>query len=225
MPEVLNAKILDANEVVKECEALEVALAELRAAYEQYFLGMERHPPTDQRKELKQRLARLKSGFIRQTAAKFRVNNLQQKVSTYERMWDRTIQEIENGTYRRDLFKASLRARQREGKPAEKEKQAHKPQEQQAQPQQAQGQLQPRANSSPPPSGQLLSDQKLRAVFDAYVTAKRRCNEDVSKLTYDALASQLRKTVPELLKQHNAKSVEFKIVIKDGKAVLRAIPK
>ena len=31
--------------------------------------------------------------------------------------------------------------------------------------------------------------------------------------------------VPELMKQHNAKSVEFKDVIKDGKAVLRALPK
>ena len=30
---------------------------------------------------------------------------------------------------------------------------------------------------------------------------------------------------PELLKQHNAKAVEFKVVIKDGKASLKAVPK
>jgi hypothetical protein len=73
-------------------------------------------------------------------------------------------------------------------------------------------------------SGQL-SDQKLKAIYDAYVTAKRRCNEDTSKLTFDAVANQLRQSVPTLMKQHNAKSVEFKVVIKDGKAVLRALPK
>jgi hypothetical protein len=28
-----------------------------------------------------------------------------------------------------------------------------------------------------------------------------------------------------LMKQHGAKSVEFKVVIKDGKAILRALPK
>ena len=63
------------------------------------------------------------------------------------------------------------------------------------------------------------------AIFDAYVMAKKRCNEDVSKLSYDSLSQTLRKQVPELMKQHNAKSVEFKVVIKDGKAILRALPK
>jgi hypothetical protein len=55
--------------------------------------------------------------------------------------------------------------------------------------------------------------------------AKRRCNEDVSALSLDAVATTLRKQVPELMKQHKARSVEFKVVIKDGKAVLRALPK
>ncbi|MFP2929930.1 MXAN_5187 C-terminal domain-containing protein, partial [Pyxidicoccus sp. 3LG] len=70
-----------------------------------------------------------------------------------------------------------------------------------------------------------MSDDKLRAVYDAYVTAKRRCQEDTSKLSYESVAATLRKQVPELLKQHNAKAVEFKVVIKDGKASLKAVPK
>ena len=44
-------------------------------------------------------------------------------------------------------------------------------------------------------------------------------------ITLDSVASSLKKQVPELMKQHNAKSVEFKVVIKDGKAILRALPK
>lgn len=55
--------------------------------------------------------------------------------------------------------------------------------------------------------------------------AKKRCGEDTSKLSLDSVASTLRSQVPTLMKQHNAKSVEFKVVIKDGKAVLRALPK
>ncbi len=65
----------------------------------------------------------------------------------------------------------------------------------------------------------------MKAIFDAYVMAKKRCNEDVSKLSLDSLSQTLRKQVPALMKQHNAKSVEFKVVIKDGKAILRALPK
>ena len=74
-------------------------------------------------------------------------------------------------------------------------------------------------------SGPGISDDKLRAVYDAYVTAKRRCQEDTSKLSFESVAGNLRKQVPELMRQHNAKAVEFKVVIKDGKATLKAVPK
>src|SRR5262249_45414988 len=70
-----------------------------------------------------------------------------------------------------------------------------------------------------------LSDQKLKAVFNAYLTAKNQCREDVSKLSYDQVAANLRKQVPELVKKTGAQGVDFKVVIKDGKAILRAVPK
>jgi hypothetical protein len=70
-----------------------------------------------------------------------------------------------------------------------------------------------------------LNEQKIKAIYDAYVMAKKRCGEDTSKLSLDSVASTLKSQVPSLMKQHNAKSVEFKVVIKDGKAVLRALPK
>jgi hypothetical protein len=79
----------------------------------------------------------------------------------------------------------------------------------------------------PPSAGSAsdLSDDKLKTVYDAYVAAKRRNKEDTSKMSYDNIAASLRKQVPELMKQHGAKAVEFKVVIKDGKAVLKAVPK
>src|SRR6185295_6835167 len=70
--------------------------------------------------ELKKRLNKLKGGFIRQTALKFRIQSIQAKFLTYERLWTRTIQEIEAGTYRRDLFKAKLHAQERAAKAAGK---------------------------------------------------------------------------------------------------------
>ncbi|MBL9037669.1 MAG: hypothetical protein JNG84_04040, partial [Archangium sp.] len=91
----------------------------------------------------------------------------------------------------------------------------------------------PPAASKPPPSRAPapvaaeggLSEQKIKAIYDAYVMAKKRCGEDTSKLSLTSVADTLKKQVPALMKQHAAKSVEFKVVIKDGKAVLRALPK
>jgi len=39
------------------------------------------------------------------------------------------------------------------------------------------------------------------------------------------VAASLRKQVPELLVRHRAKDVEYRVFVKDGRAVLRAVPK
>jgi len=43
-------------------------------------------------------------------------------------------------------------------------------------------------------------------------------------LSYDSLASRIRAQVPELMQKHRAKNIEFKVVIKGGKAILKAVP-
>jgi hypothetical protein len=236
----------------------------LRAAYEQYFLGIERKPPTDRHEKLKKRINAVLTTTVRQTAVKFKAATLNNKMLTYERLWARTLKEIEDGTYKRDLFKAKLRHKEEElakppppppealkegkqppgkpgatpidpktGKPATAGigltgiQAAFKPGGAAT----SQPALKPGAPGAQPHAPvsaggpAALSDQKMRAIYDAYVTAKKRCNEDVSKLSYESVATTLRQQVPALIKQHNAKSVEFKVVIKDGKAVLRALPK
>ncbi|MGE6760379.1 MXAN_5187 C-terminal domain-containing protein [Corallococcus interemptor] len=329
-----------------ECEEMEAAIAELRNSYEQYFMGMERQAPIRAHEDLKKRMFKLKGAFVRSTAVKFRVQSLHNKFLTYERLWTRTLQEIEAGTYRRDLAKARRRAEKKPGASAGQKGVVELPEEiddmdfeeieelagrrpinepklateylaepqpaagtpfrgtpavaqpagaprgtpaglvppkqgvpavspvgglpsiapvpavgasklpsvtpavapggtpaagrpavvppgmaakapaaapQPARPAAAPAAAAPRPAAAGPGGG--MSDDKLRAVYDAYVTAKRRCQEDTSKLSYESVAATLRKQVPELLKQHNAKAVEFKVVIKDGKASLKAVPK
>jgi hypothetical protein len=347
-----------------ECDAIEEALVALKVKYEHYFLGNERLPPAREHEDLKKRLMKLKASFVRNTAAKFRVQSIATKFGTYERLWSRTLLEIENGTYHRDVAKARRRAQQAEKAKARSAKGPVELSEQDAdfdveeieelheevppppvaKPVPAVAPVSPPkglpsiapvvppvapavaplipavaplvpaikpvapavaplvpsiapavaplvppvapriapvagavakpavgprtgtpvagtpavgtpgagvpgaggpprtvsrpavpavakpAGSAPPRpaaasgSGEL-SEDKLKAVYDAYVSAKRRNKEDTSKMSYDNVAATLRKQVPELIKQHNAKSVEFKVVIKDGKAVLKAVPK
>jgi hypothetical protein len=201
----LNRKLSDSEEVGKEVDAIEADIAALKVAYEQYFLGAERMPPTKQHADLKKRVQRLKGAFTRQTAMKFRVQGVHSKFLSYERLWARTLQEMESGTYKRDVFKAKLH-QQKKAAPAAAQAGAAGP------------------TGAPPPPG-TLSDSRLRAVYEAYVLAKQRCQEDTSKLSFETLAANLRKQVPELMKKHKANGVDFKIVIKDGKAILRAVPK
>jgi hypothetical protein len=75
------------------------------------------------------------------------------------------------------------------------------------------------------PAPGRLGEAQLRELYDAYVAAKRRCNEDVSKLSYEAVAKSVTRQIPELMQRFRARSVDFKVVIKDGKAILKAIPR
>lgn len=228
----LNDRLKEQQWLERECVEVDEDIAGLRNAYEQYFLGLERKPPVLKHDALKRRLGRLRNTpLLRNTVLKFRIGTLEQKLKTYERMWDRTLKEMENGTYRRDL--AKLRRKREEAAKATEPSPVPSPDA--LPPLAAPGAVQPvaaaRPGSSPavraaaPASPGAMSEAKVKAIYEAYLTAKRRCQEDTSKLTLDAMASTLRKQVPELLKKHNATEIDFKVVIKDGKAVLRAVPK
>jgi hypothetical protein len=206
------------DELEKECQKAEEELEALKAKYEQYFLGVERKEPVHWREELRKRILRVKEAFTRNTGLRFRLQSLHARYLSYERLWLRSAREREEGTYRRDLFKARLRAKHEEAKAPAEEKLPAAP-EKQAQTQPAQ-----KSTVAAPPSGGVNAAQ-MRTLYDAYIAAKKSCNEDVSRLTYDAVAKSVSKQIPELMTRYKARTVEFKVEVKGGKAVLKAIPK
>jgi hypothetical protein len=239
------------DELEGECHKLEEELEALKAKYEQYFLGVERKEPVRWREELRKRVLRVKEAFTRNTGLRFRLQSLHARYLSYERLWLRSAREREEGTYRRDLFKARLRAKdpvpQPEAKPAPAaEKSATRPAAEpatgpaaapapaaaQADRASAAAGAAPGPRSAPAPAQKPpapapggVTDTQLRALYTAYIAAKKSCNEDVSRLTYDAVATSVSKQIPELMARYKAKAVEFRVEVKGGKAVLKAIPK
>lgn len=82
------------------------------------------------------------------------------------------------------------------------------------------------AASSASKPGELggLSEQRLQQLYKVYMDAKKRTGE-ASNLSFEALRSQIAKQVPQIRQKHNCEQVDFKVVLKDGKAMLKAIPK
>lgn len=74
-----------------------------------------------------------------------------------------------------------------------------------------------------PPSA--MSEPELRALYDTFLAAKRSCNEDTSRFTFETLARTVNKQAPEIAAKFKAKRVEFKVAVRGGKAVLTAVPK
>jgi hypothetical protein len=226
------------DELATEAHEVEEELEELKAKYDQYFLGVERKEPVRRREELRKRVLRMKEAFTRNTGLKFRVQSLHARYLSYERMWLRSAKEKEEGTYHRDLFKARLRAHKDEAAPPPPPPPKAAATPTPAPPTQRSAAPSPTvtpASAAPRPPAPRpaapsrgpgsMSEAQLRALYSSYVAAKKSCNEDVSRLSYDAVASTVSKQIPELMTRFRAKSVEFKVEVKDGKAILKAIPK
>jgi hypothetical protein len=207
----------------EELDDVEERLKLLQTAYEKYFLGIERRPPDKERKAVSEKVRRLRTAQTNNTGLRFRVQGLFARLLSFERMWDRTLREIEEGTYRRDIFKVRFRQQRRETPPA-KETPANGDAE-------APALAGPSRPPPPPPPDEpptpapTISDENLRRLYYTYLRAREQCGESIAGLSYDAVATRIRSQVPTLLEKHRAKSVEFKVVIKGGKAVLKAVPK
>jgi hypothetical protein len=85
-----------------------------------------------------------------------------------------------------------------------------------------------RPRATPPAGTQIapddeLSPTRLRQIYGQYVEAKRRANESTAAITYDKIATNLRETAKQLKTKHNGRNVDFEVVMKNGKPVLKPV--
>lgn len=189
----------------KLLEAILDDLERLRHTFQLHFQGLEKRPPTKERDRIKTMILKNRS-LSRQwnTKDRFKITTIHQKFLSYNRMWNRTLKEIEDGTYR--IHRAKVKRQQ-----AREEQQKAAP---------------PPENARPrdPAARKKGSEERLRKLYNVYMQAKKRTGES-SNLSYDALKRQLAKQIPAIKKKHGCKKVDFKVVLKDGKAMLKAVPK
>jgi hypothetical protein len=64
----------------------------------------------------------------------------------------------------------------------------------------------------------------MRQIYSQYVEAKRQRNESTAAITYDAVARSLRDATAKLRERHG-KNVDFEVIVKDGKTILKPVLK
>ena len=109
-------------------EGIEARIAEmemktdrLRSMYEAYFMGMERMAPNSPRRDMNRMMLEMQQLPISNASLRFRFQALSQKWVLNTTYWNRTMREIEAGTYRRDIARAQRHMAQRGGVLTEEE--------------------------------------------------------------------------------------------------------
>jgi hypothetical protein len=69
-----------------------------------------------------------------------------------------------------------------------------------------------------------MSEQKVRDLHRSYVSARRALG-DPSEVKYEQILATVMKQGPKILEQHAARAVEFGVLVKDGKVILKATPR
>lgn len=97
---------MELEEVEKKLGEVADKLERVRVMYDQYFMGVERLEPTTLRREVDRDMWELRKEQIRNTSARYRLQMLSQRYQVLQQYWGRTVRDIENGTYKRDMRRA-----------------------------------------------------------------------------------------------------------------------
>ncbi len=182
---------------VEDIEALEKQVNALRAMYDNYFAGLEKREPRKKRDDITKQLRHVViDGGGRSTQVAFRVNNLRARFATFEAHWDRVTRQIEEGTYKRDMQRAKkiLEAKDEAGT----------------------------ATEAGTAAGAGTGTDTYRKLYDNYISARAKNKE--SQPSFEAMVASIEKQVPAIKERFKCNSVEFRVVEKDGKAILKAFP-
>lgn len=96
----------DRRSLALELDEIQHELKELEIRYEQYFAGIERREPYNERKDLARRLRQFTNRHIVWTDLKFRYQGITSRFMSYSHYWDRILRLIEEGKYHRHKAKS-----------------------------------------------------------------------------------------------------------------------
>ncbi len=204
------------SELRASLDELEVSIEALRLAYEKYFGGIERVPPSKLRAQLDKAMRNVEMRGVTNTILRFRLNGLKARFVTYKHYWTRIENELERGTSRRDLLRRRrAQAALAQAPAAEAAGPVGPP------PPPGPGKARPQT-VDPAQSG--IDPAHLRTVFKQLVLAKRAAGESTQGLTYQALVRKLTAEAPKLKRKHGCDKLQFSVSTRDGKVRLRSEP-
>ena len=106
-------KQIKAEDLEELLDGLEKLLDRAKMLYEQYFMGIQKVAPMQLHRDIERKVRELTQQQIRNTGLRFRFTTLSQKFGSYNTYWKRTLREIEQGKYIRDLARVKRKADQR----------------------------------------------------------------------------------------------------------------
>ncbi|MBI3755433.1 MAG: hypothetical protein HY265_04645 [Deltaproteobacteria bacterium] len=193
--------------IKEDLDILDSKINKLRADYEQYFVKTLKKEPSALRDEIDRLILRYSNQQINNTSQRFRYSTLTSKYTSYKQFWNRILRQIEEGTYERGAaFGAKMPAASVIPEPGQ------------------------RPEAVPSPSGGLkekspAADDRFKTVYQHFMEAKKSAGESVVDMPYEKFTQAIAQQTEKVKNDLNCNDVEYKVVVKDGKAKITLVPK
>ena len=185
--------------IAEDVARLERRIEALKIEYEHYFSGRARVEPSKMREEVQGLIARWMNQPINNTMYKFRYRSLVSRYNTLSAYWNRTLQAIEDGTFKRDHFRMQIQDRERRERDSKRRR--------------LDDLIASRDGGAHPD-----------ALYQNFLAARKECGQEdgVGREAFDTYVARQRK---EIQQRYGCETVDFRVSVEGSKVRLVAKPR
>ncbi len=186
-------EVHDQNKDFREdLDELEAKVSKLRIDYEQYFMRILKREPLFLRQQVEKTINFYSLQHINNTGDKFKFRNIADKYNSFKLYWNRTIKEIEEGTYKRRSEDSRSNITMKSG-----------------------AVILPR---EPSHSSSGDNSARMKKLHNDFIKARKECNESSNNIGLDYLTKAVEQQRAAAKKKFGTDNFDFDVKIKEGKA-------
>ena len=193
---------------------LEGRIEKLRIQYEQFFCDVSKVMPSAEHNRVRAEILKLAQEPGVNTRFLYYLNSLKSRLLSLEYYWRRSLNRKELGLSKRDHFKVKKLKETWEKEETSEKKLAAQYTE-----------SHPEIKIKDINIDEEIDELKMRRLYSAYVSTKRKYGYDTDKITYEKIYKSIAKQIPIVKEKYKCSEVDFKVRVKDNKVSLVIIPK
>ena len=192
-------------------EKLEEDIRRLKNRYDQFFSGIQKMPPLQERRNIDVFIHELSKEKIRDNSRRFRLNQLLSRYNQMREMWGRRMREREEGPLEFKRRQAAM-AEDPEFAAAARREAAEEP------PRVTSGKSDPYVKVSPASNG-----EEVRKLYEQIEREHFKLGK-LPPVTFDQLTQMVQKQSEIVRSKYRVSTVAFRVETVDGKVKLKAKP-
>jgi len=190
-----------------ELDKLEEDIRKLKNKYDQFFAGIQKMPPSHERRMVEVYIHELSKQKIRDNTRRFRLSQTLSRFNQYREMWGRKMREREEGP---------LDFRRRQAAMKERSEEIRRP---------ARPDVRVTSSAAEPyvKVGTGSNGAEIRQIYDQIEKEHQKLGR-ASNVSFDQLRSMIEKQSESVRERYKVRAVAFRVDVVDGKVKLKAKP-